>query len=149
MSQIFLFPGDNRIDVVYSNERINVSRIYKGDEIRSKVAAILGAGTLSSLWFHRRGSSEVGKESRAPLSQWRNTSREILPEVATPFLQKMGMMHPDGKVKRPHFSKFVQVQQMLNFLFHVGPEGVSFAGLRQKDWLDKFRENKSSSLSDW
>ncbi|GAB5371071.1 hypothetical protein AAMO2058_001547800 [Amorphochlora amoebiformis] len=136
--------GSGGLTFVFSNERQNISRLYKGGERRSKLDVLEENGILELLIQTTDGNSirpigdqDITLEEIEGLEQWRDVSREMITETPIPFLEKLGVMHPDGKVKRPHYSKFVQVRQILNFLLSVGPMGITFAGTKKpvQDWL--------------
>ncbi|MEW5317637.1 MAG: hypothetical protein WDW38_008919 [Sanguina aurantia] len=114
-----------QLQFTYSGVKSQSSKNLEGAAAEAELASVLGAGNLSSVQL-RTGEEDVNVQelTQLPLPALINLSHDrakalpLSPSTPHPFLQRMGLQGPDGKVKAQMQDKFTQVNEFLKLLGH-------------------------------
>ncbi|HEY1350754.1 MAG TPA: SAM-dependent methyltransferase [Ktedonobacteraceae bacterium] len=130
-----LLKGGRHLQFSYLSQKQDITKNYRGGEAESRLAEALTLPFASIAVHSTTGERlfQVRQDGRAILHR-RAATAEVAPEVAhdarkqlalpagrpDAFLQTVGVMDEQGRIRAGMHDKFVQVNELLKLLIHTG-----------------------------
>ncbi len=144
-----LLKGKRHIQFSYFNGKQDISKNYAGDELAAKIDELLALpfksivlrATTGNLrvQFSKKGKAIIHREKAPqsappPLSHDRRKDLILPPDRPDPFLQTIGIMTEDGRVRAKMQDKFWQINRFLQLIHQsINPKHLNHLPLRVID----------------